>query len=160
MCVYVCIRVCVCIYICVCVCARGRTAKFVEPIEPDGGPNDGQRGTERKTNLFLSVLCFSFRFCTLHPARPSALGVSFTAKPLRAKLVNSSVTIRQANPPPPIVPSKWSTINGERPSVCTSVLHRRIQLLFKFAAGGIYAFWTLKMKRESELRIRRLSRKS
>lgn len=52
------------------------------------------RDAERRTNLFLSVLCFSFRFCAVPLcAHPSALSVSFTAKPLRAKLVNSSVTI-------------------------------------------------------------------
>lgn len=76
----------------------GRTAKFVEPLEPDGagGPNDGQTYAERG-----GPICFYRSFVSLFgfapvpppPARPSALRVSFTAKPHRAKLVNSSVTI-------------------------------------------------------------------
>lgn len=112
--------------VCVRARVRGRTAKFVEPIEPDGGPNDGQSG---------GPICFYRSFVSLFGFAPSgplpsALGVSFTAEPLRAKLVNSSVTIRQANPPPPIAHRRNGqllTASERAASVCARVLHRRIR---------------------------------
>lgn len=59
-----------------------------------------ERWTNREEDqfVFIGPLFLFSVLRQLPPVRPSALRVSFTAKPLRAKLVNSSVTIRRANP--------------------------------------------------------------
>lgn len=91
---------------------------------PTAGRTMDKRARRGDPICFYRFFVSLFDFAPFSPAHRSVPGVSFTAEPLCAKLVNSSVTIQRTNLPPPIVPPKWSTINEERPSVCTRVLHR------------------------------------
>lgn len=95
------------------VCAEGPQNLSNRSSPMARGPNDRQRGAGEEDQFVFIGPLFLFPVLRRFPSRssvplspslpplrprPSAHGVSFTADPLRAKLVNSSVTIRRANP--------------------------------------------------------------